>query len=210
MRSVRKRISDWWTYHKRIVITGMFAAALAVYAAVSFGEEEKTQLLVGMLINQVREDAVTNRMEEELLGGIGGNPEAEEVYVDATLTMDAGELQEESVSDSDTQDSMAKLTTYVYAHELDFMIAEKAVFDYYQKLNAFVDLKELLTKEQYEAVEDMLYTVDGTACGIRMDDTEFLKKYEITLDEPVLGIIGGSERKDAAVKLIVYLFSAEK
>lgn len=210
MRSVRKKISDWWTYHRRIVILGLFAAAFAVYAAVSFGEEEKTQLLTGMLINQVREDAVTDRMEAEILGGIGGNSETEEVFIDATLTMDAQELGKEAISDLNTQESMAKLTTYVYAHELDFLIAEAAVFDYYQNLNAFADLDGLLTREQYEALEDRLYAADGKAVGIRMDDTEFIKKYEITLDEPVIGIISGSERKDAAVKLIAYLFFAEK
>ena len=43
IRSVKKKISDWWTYHRGIVVLGLAAAAFAVYAAVSFGEEEKTQ-----------------------------------------------------------------------------------------------------------------------------------------------------------------------
>lgn len=207
---MKKKISDWWTYHRRIVVLGLAAAAFAVYAAVSFGEEEKTQLLAGMLINQVREEAVTDQMEAEFLGGIGGDPETEEVFVDAALTMDAQELQKEAIFDLDTQESMAKLTTCVYAHELDFLIAETAVFDYYQNLNAFADLNGLLTNEQREAMEDVLCTADGKAYGIRMDNTEFIKKYDITLEEPVIGIISGSKRKDAAVKLIAYLFSAEE
>ena len=77
---MKKKISDWWTYHRGIVVLGLAAAAFAVYAAVSFGEEEKTQLLAGMLINQVREEAVTDQMEVEFLGGIGGDPETEEVF----------------------------------------------------------------------------------------------------------------------------------
>ena len=55
--------------------------------------------------------------------------------------------------------------------ELDFMILEKDVFDYYSNLNAFADLRELLGAGACEALGARIYEKNGVACGIMLTDT---------------------------------------
>ena len=130
-----------------------------------WGKKKKTQILMGEVVNNVQDDAVTTQMEEAILAGIGGDPNGEEVVVDTALTMDAAALGQTPIADANTQDSLATITTYVYAHELDFMILEKDVFDYYCNLNAFADLGELLGAGACEALGARIY--EKKRCGMR-------------------------------------------
>ena len=177
---MRKKLEYWWTYHKGIVIFAVVLAAAVLYVAGTMGKKEKTQILMGEVVNNVQDDAVTTRMEEAILAGIGGDPNGEEVVVDTALTMDA--------------------------HELDFMILEKDVFDYYCNLNAFADLRELLGAGACEALGARIYEKNGVACGITLTDTAFVKQYGITLLDPVIGIVSGSERKEQAVGMLRWIF----
>ncbi len=183
----------------------MVLAAAVLYVAGTMGKKEKTQILMGEVVNNVQDDAVTTRMEEAILAGIGGDPNGEEVVVDTALTMDAAALGQTPIADANTQDSLATITTYVYAHELDFMILEKDVFDYYSNLNAFADLRELLgaghVKRWGRASMKKRW-----ACGIMLTDTAFVKQYGITLSDPVIGIVSGSERKEQAVGMLRWIF----
>ena len=149
---MRKKLEHWWTYYKGVVIFAVVLAAAVLYVADTMGKKEKTQILMGEVVNNVQDDAVTTQMEEAILAGIGGDPNGEEVVVDTALTMDAAALGQTPIADANTQDSLATITTYVYAHELDFMILEKDVFDYYCNLNAFADLGELLGAGACEAL----------------------------------------------------------
>lgn len=89
---MRKKLEHWWTYHKGIVIFAVVLAAAVLYVAGTMGKKEKTQILMGEVVNNVQDDAVTTRMEEAILAGIGGDPNGEEVVVDTALTMDAAAL----------------------------------------------------------------------------------------------------------------------
>ena len=44
------------------------------------------------------------------------------------------------------------------------------------------------------------------ACGITLTDTAFVKQYGITLSDPVIGIVSGSERKEQAVGMLRWIF----
>lgn len=89
---MRKKLEHWWTYHKGVVIFAVVLAAAVLYVAGTMGKKEKTQILMGEVVNNVQDDAVTTRMEEAILAGIGGDPNGEEVVVDTALTMDAAAL----------------------------------------------------------------------------------------------------------------------
>ena len=160
---MRKKLEHWWTYYKGVVIFAVVLAAAVLYVADTMGKKEKTQILMGEVVNNVQDDAVTTQMEEAI-------------------------------------------PTYVYAHELDFMILEKDVFDYYCNLNAFADLGELLGAGACEALGARIYEKNGVACGITLTDTAFVKQYGITLLDPVIGIVSGSERKEQAVGMLRWIF----
>ena len=203
---MKDKIANWWTYHKTIVLLLIFLSALVLYAIFSFGKKEKTQILSGEIINQVRDEAASSKIENAILKGIGGDMDTETVFVDMSLTMDVNAITKPLINDADTQDSMAKITAYVYAHDLDFMIAEKEIIDYYEGLNAFADLGELLDQEQYTAVADRIYKKDNIAYGVSLKDTDFVKENHITLENPVFAVISGSERRNKAVDMLCWIF----
>ena len=98
---------------------------------------------MGEVVNNVQDDAVTTQMEGRSSPGsgailTGGGRRGHSAYHGCSR---AG-------ADADRRCQyagfLATITTYVYAHELDFMILEKDVFDYYCNPNAFADLGELL------------------------------------------------------------------
>lgn len=204
-----KKLENWWTFHKGIVIGAVFFLLLMLYVISSLGKEEKKQILFGEMINNVLDDAVTTKMEEDILHQISDNESGEVVTVDTALTMDTASLKETPISDANTQDSMATITAYVYAHDLDFMICEKEVFDYYKNLNAFADLEELFSAEDYVKIKDFVSEDGLEGYGIDISDTAFVNDYKITLKEPVLAIISGSEQKENAVKMVRWIFGLQ-
>ena len=50
----------------------MVLAAAVLYVAGTMGKKEKTQILMGEVVNNVQDDAVTTRMEEAILAGMRG------------------------------------------------------------------------------------------------------------------------------------------
>ncbi len=204
-----KKLENWWTYHKGIVIGAVFFLLLILYVISSLGKEEKKQILFGEMINNVLDDSVASQMEEDILHQISDNESGEVVTVDTALTMDTASLKETPISDANTQDSMATITAYVYAHDLDFMICEKEVFDYYKNLNAFADLEELFSAEDYVKIKDFVSEDGLEGYGINISDTSFVNDYKIALKEPVLAIISGSEHKENAVKMVRWIFELQ-
>ena len=108
---MRKKLEHWWTYYKGVVIFAVVLAAAVLYVADTMGKKEKTQVLMGEVVNNVQDDAVTTRMEEAILAGIGGDPDEQEVVVDTALTMDTAALGQQPITDANTQDSLATITT---------------------------------------------------------------------------------------------------
>ena len=60
---MRKKLEHWWTYYKGVVIFAVVLAAAVLYVADTMGKKEKTQVLMGEVVNNVQDDAVTTRME---------------------------------------------------------------------------------------------------------------------------------------------------
>ena len=206
---MKEKLENWWTYHKGIVIGAVFLLLLVLYVISSFGKGEKEDLLFGEIINNVLEDAVSTKMEEDILHEISDSESEGAVTVDTALTMDVDSLKKTPISDANTQDSMATITAYVYAHDLDFMICEKEVFAYYKKLNAFANLEELFSGEEYAEIKDLATEEGLDGYGIDISDTSFVKDYQITLKEPVFAVISGSKRKENAIKMARWILNLQ-
>lgn len=69
---MRKKLEHWWTYYKGVVIFAVVLAAAVLYVADTMGKKEKTQILMGEVVNNVQDDAVTTQMEEAILAGMRG------------------------------------------------------------------------------------------------------------------------------------------
>ena len=53
---MRKKLEHWWTYYKGVVIFAVVLAAAVLYVADTMGKKEKTQILMGEVVNNVQDD----------------------------------------------------------------------------------------------------------------------------------------------------------
>lgn len=107
--------------------------------------------------------------------------------------------------------TMAKITAMVAGKDLDVMIADQATIDHYGEAQAFADLKQLLPQDLYQSVKDDVYSLPGEDGSLRpvalsLEHTAFHQETGVTIKPAYLAVLGNSERTEAAVQMIRYLF----
>ncbi len=128
MSKTREKIEYFWMYYKWYVIIPVSILLMIVWVIRCFlGEEE--MLLNVYLINSGTHSEVT----EEIAGDFKRKQRLGEgqVLIDASLTIDLDNLKGTAMTGS-----LEKVTTDVFAHELDVMIMPEDILDYYDELGA--------------------------------------------------------------------------
>lgn len=135
-----------------------------------------------------------------------GSPAKERVFLDTSMQISV----EENASSLEYA-SMAKLSAMVFSQDLDVIISTPDVIEHYGGLDGSADLEELLPPDLLEQLEPCLHyvtTENGRtyACGISLEDTEFIQKTGIAMEQPMLSILEVSTHKETGIDLIRYLF----
>ena len=174
MEKARERVSYFWDYYKWHVILTAALLLLVIWVITSFlGEEEL--LLNVYLINTGTRLGATEEIAEDFKkeNRIGDG----KVLLDATLFVDTQDFNENAYSGS-----LEKITTEVFAHDLDVMIAPMDVVEYYEERGA-VDAGSAISLE-----------------GSRWE--EALGMQDVPL---CICMVKNSERKDMAEAFISYM-----
>lgn len=120
--------------------------------------------------------------------------------------------------------SAEKLTTYMYAGDIDVFIAPESQFLKYAFSNCMSPLTDLLPTDMYSELQSRLFS-----CKTRLDDEEtpaeaqgpegvfglyatdlpLFSEYDTSIDPPVIGIIISGENKENAVEFLRFLFNIE-
>lgn len=107
---------------------------------------------------------------------------------------------------------MERIQTYMYAGQVDVLIADRETFGTLTKAGCFLDLAELFPTETYSKLSSTVYTGKSEednrerAYGFYLTDCEKYRELGVTMKEPVIGIVANTKYKDNAVKVIDYLF----
>lgn len=128
-------------------------------------------------------------------------------------------------TNSDILAATESITSYIYAGQLDSMIADTESFNHYATLGCFADLHDILTPEQYEKYSEYIYYPELESndspvpdnesgnrpketypCGIRLTESNVYKKLGGAQPEPVIGFITTSKHNADSVKILKYLF----
>lgn len=107
--------------------------------------------------------------------------------------------------------TIAKISAMVAGKDLDVMIADKATIDHYGEIQAFADLRQLLPPELYRTVEEDVYSLPGEdgsprPVALSLEHTAFHQETGVTMEPAYLAVLSNSERTEAAVRMIRYLF----
>lgn len=196
---MRKKLEQILTYEKGKLFLILVPLTLLLLIAVSYGRKEKEVLLSGILVNQYPLQETIERMEEDMLAAAEGDPAAQRVALDCSVTLDL------EAQDMDTMDQLAKITAWIFGKELDFMIVEPDVAEHFAALNGLAEVTEIFTQGLPEGCCDRLfYSKDGKAVGI-VPEGSFTDRYKITLHHPVFCVVNNSKHRQQAAEMMLRL-----
>ncbi|MBQ3790708.1 MAG: extracellular solute-binding protein [Lachnospiraceae bacterium] len=143
---------------------------------------------------------------------------AEVLSVDTSeefVTIQSDQLSDGAGNDNANIYAAEAVAVRIAAGEIDVIAADDARFEQYARGGAFLDLKEVLSREECSAwdslfvyakeeVEDGVFG-EETAYGIRLDDAPGLKELDAYPNGGVIGIVANAKHPDRAVTFLHYL-----
>lgn len=182
-----------WTYYKP-VFAALVALVIIIYAGMEIYENsKKINLLEVGVINSFVEDGAVG-MEQELAQLLGTGDPYEEVNVDCTYTV--GDTMENA-----DPNIISKLMTIIMSGNMDILICNDFVADYYDQDTFMEDLSTLFTPEECEK-----YGIKPGDTSLDITHLPCYENYQLTRYENCrLIVVVGGKNRDNAVRFIKYL-----
>lgn len=189
--SRKKRVEYFLTYYKWVL--GVLALLiLSLYFAKDwYVNSQKEEILNMILVNTAAVD--TDGMKEDTRKALGAK-ENQTVQIDTSVrTTDDPEQK---------YNANVKLSVMIGSHTTDILICDKELFDSYDKDGAFLDIRELMGDEFYEAHRDEVGENYILADNSRLTEEYGLFYY----DDVYIGVFVYTEHKDEAREFLEFIF----
>lgn len=157
------KLKYFWDYYKWFVIGGIFA----LFVIISIARDvmnTKEFIFNGVLLNTFGDDAVMQEFKDNFAKEYELDTENYELLMDTSLRLELEGYDEGSRA------TLSRVLASLSVGDLDFIIADPAVFEYYATSATFYDLREILSAEKLTALEDYIYYVDQAEIDRRMSD----------------------------------------
>lgn len=160
----KKRLAYFWEYNKTRVIICTFLVIMISSFIYNFVTQKDAALWVA-LIDCIQDDALAPEYEANLAEALGVNPQKEEVILDASyLVSGAEDFADTSLSEA--------LSVRVATGEIDAFLSGESFFSAYAVGDVFVDLRTVLSPEDFAYFEDSLYYLDYARIEEGFDDVD--------------------------------------
>ena len=175
----KQKLEYFWCYYKWHVICTVAAIAIIssfIYKAVT----RKDIALYATFLNSYTlavDDG--EAYEQRITEAIGIDTSEYEIMIDNSLYMDL-----ENMTDETTYNTVQKMAVYVAADEIDVLVSNTEVFDYYAYIDYLTDLRTVLTPEQLEAYEPYLYYIDYAVLEAKQEAADNLEEFTGTYPDP--------------------------
>lgn len=208
--SFSEKISYLKTYYLTKTIVIIVIIGFVGYLGYSLLSPKAENVLYTAIINYALTEEEASKLQDDFSNLLELNPEKETMNFDASYYLGLnGDVSEYTLS------TEQKLTTYLFAGEIDVIIAPEADFKKYASFGYLSKLTdELPTDLCTQLASSFFYstTEDNKASGAYGIYLENAELYDITgkvIENPMIGIVVNSENKQNAVKLIRYLFQLQ-
>ena len=144
------RFAYFWDYHKFHVL----AAAFVLFFVIDLGYSWLTQkdtAFMAMFINCYADEEKTEAYTTALTEKMAIDTKEEEIRLDYSVQI---------TGDGTDYETSQLVGVRMAAREVDVMVTDEATFEGYTKSDAFLDLSQVLTPEQYEYYKDSFYYID--------------------------------------------------
>lgn len=220
-KSEKEKIKDMtlkekWVYfnhyyrNKTIAFIGI--AAFVIYLLYSiFAPKPENKLYVAILNGSVSQAGV-DQIKTEFAEYIDLDEQKELLTIDNSFYLSSSGLSEYSLANEQ------KLSTYIFAGEIDIIIAPEADMTNYAKFGTLIKITDQLPTNMvtkfaqnffYGAVEEDGVMGPTSPYGIYLDDTVVYDNSGKLIEKPVLGIVANSEHDETAIDFINYLFQLD-
>lgn len=225
--SFKEKIGYIWEYYKLHMFIGLII--LFFLGAIGTGIYNSTfdTRLYCMVLNSPRSQQNFQVITEDFAHAMGYDGKKDQIFVESMIggfgdeketaasTDPAATLDPNNLSDPmGDYTTVMKMTALISAKELDVVICDQEAFEYYgKKMGAFYDLSSLLPGELAAQAEGhtVSLTVEETGqtitAGIDITETWFAEAVDLTMEPAYLCVVSNSQRTDAALDLIRYIYS---
>lgn len=115
-----------------------------------------------------------------------------------------------------TMSSQQKLSTYIFAGEIDIIIAPESVMSTYASAGFLDKLTNILPTDLNNKLKDSMYYSTSTedpirsAYGVYIDDSNVYEPIGTVTDRPVFAVLANSSYKDNGVAFLNYIFDTKE
>lgn len=201
----KEKIQYFNEYYRMKLICLVLGVAMAVWLLYSVLGPSVEQILYVAVVNDYWFDSSVEAMQLDLKEYLGGDPKWSNVQVDDMYYF-------KDDSSSDAAQYLQKLAAYVFAGEVDLIVADEGQFEVYATQEYFYDLEALLPADLYEKVKGyfVYFTPEGkdepVAVGIRLGESAVFQEMKGYEQNPVVGIMANSNHTENAIAAIRYFF----
>ena len=149
------KIKYFWDYNRGKVILGIILLLIAG-GFISAQLTKKEQVISGVFLNCFEQEYILGEFSEEFLLENEFNPKKQETYFVTDLPYMVGEQAADANMD-------VNQALYVYASSgvMDFIVSDTDTMDDLAKKYFFIDLRDVLTEEEYKALETYFVTYEN-------------------------------------------------
>ncbi len=202
----REKLTYFNNYYRMKTVIIIAVVILAIYFAYSILTPSPETVLYAAVINNAIDEEAAAALTNDFGSHLEINPEKQEIMIDTSFYLGNGEKSEYTLGNEQ------KLVTYIYAKEIDVIIAPESVFANYAYNGTLCKLSDQLPADLCNTLADSFYYVNSSdnanegAYGIYLDNASVKGSLADPADRLVLGIVTNSKYKPNAVEFIRYLF----
>ncbi|HIZ14217.1 MAG TPA: hypothetical protein H9817_09875 [Candidatus Mediterraneibacter stercorigallinarum] len=184
---IKKKFENILYYHKTKILAGAAAAALLIWGLFLYGGESLDTALYGEAVNVQISRENLDRICRMGIESLGKDPQREQILLETGTEIDADNPESSAISGG-----LEKMTTSIFAHEIDFMICTPEIMEYYAGKDA---LEEISPSDGY---------------GIDITGTAFTDSEEKADRQIMFCIFKNSEHKEDARRFAESLLPSDR
>lgn len=199
-------------YYRNKLIAFIGIAAFVIYLGYSiFAPKPVNKLYVAIINGSVNQESV-ELLRKDFADYIQLDAKTETLTIDNSFYLGTNGLGEYSYANEQ------KLSTYIFAGEIDIIIAPEKDMENYAKLGTLIKITDQLPTNMVTKFADNFFygaEVDDDVIGptfpygIYLDDTVVYDNSDKIMEKPVLGIVANSQNDETAIDFIRYIFQLD-